>query len=396
MDNTCTLADDIKQNKLEDAKQRLAQGEKLSKNLNDFDKSQIFDVLINNKAFDIINILVKDKTIETDIYEYEKLESSIFSKLLKGLGSSETDLTFFADFVNQLDNINDTVGNTTLLGLAFTHSASLEIIKLLVDSGCAVNYKNNYEENYLYQIIQEYDIKENTGIAYLEFLIQEGADPNAGNITGQTALHLAIDKNKKQYIECLLQNGADPNQPNKNGETAFYIALVHKVCNLETYSMLTQYAPANFDLTNKNGETLFTGAVKMRRSGTENELLLLQTLITDGADVYQTAPHYGNEKSALDWICEYRADVLQMVLETGVVEIDRKDEKGDTLLHKVCAYDVNYDLEEAKQLYRKVKLLIEHGADVNVVNDRDQSPIDLASGDNLKDKTVALLLKHKS
>jgi ankyrin repeat protein len=66
------------------------------------------------------------------------------------------------------------------------------------------------------------------------------------------------------------------------------------------------------------------------------------------------------------------------------------------LLHQVCAFNVNYDQEVARQLYQKVKLLIEAGADPNATNDRDQTPMMLAAQDNLKVKTVELLLKHKA
>jgi ankyrin repeat protein len=133
----------------------------------------------------------------------------------------------------------------------------------------------------------------------------------------------------------------------------------------------------------------------MRSRASEIEIKLLVSLINDGADIYQTSPHYSRDKSALDWISEQPADVLQAVLETGVVDIERKDNEGNTLLHKVCAYNVNYDQEAAKHVYRKAKLLIEQGANVSTTNDHDQTPMDLAAQDNLKIKTVELLLKNK-
>jgi ankyrin repeat protein len=390
------LADAIKRNKFEEAKQRMEQGEKLPKNLDDFDKGQIYDALISGWAFELINSFIKDGVIETDIYEYDKFDRTIFERLFKKLGNDEADLNFLNDFLQKLDNINDALQDKTLLGLAFFSSAPIEVIKLLVDAGCDIHYKTNYDENFLYKIIQEYDIKEETGLTYLEYLIQEGLDPNAGNIVRETPLHLAISKNKKKYIELLLQNGADLNQQGKDGETPFYAAVVHQVCNVETYNMLKQYAPVDFDIANKNGETVLLGAVRMRRRGSEDEIQLLVGLINDGADVYQTSPYYSKGKSALDWISEQPADVLQAVLETGVIEIDRKDDEGNTLLHKVCAYNVNYDQEAAKHVYRKAKLLIEQGADVNSTNDLDQTPMDLAAQDNLKTKTVELLLKNKA
>ncbi len=390
------LTDALKRGNLPAAKELMDQGEKLPKDLQTYDKKQIFDTLIRAKAFELLNALVKDGFIETDIYEYEKFDDSIFPGLFRYLGAEPADLEFLAAFAAKLDNINDAVQDKTLLSIAFNNSAPIEHIKILVDAGCHVNYKTNYEENYLYKIVQEYAIKEDTGVVYLEYLIGEGLDPNAGNIVKETPLHLAIGSNKQKYIDLLLQNGADLNQPGKDGETPFYAAIVHQVCNVELYEKLAAHTPVDFDIANKNGETVFCGAMRMRRSNSTADVALIKALIRDGADIYQTSPYYAKGKAAIDWLAEQPADMLQGVLETGVIEIDRRDDEGNTLLHKVCAYNVNYDQEAARQLYRKVKLLIEHGADVNITNDLDQQPIDLASTDNLKSKTVELLLKHKA
>jgi ankyrin repeat protein len=47
----------------------------------------------------------------------------------------------------------------------------------------------------------------------------------------------------------------------------------------------------------------------------------------------------------------------------------------------------------AKETYRKAKLLLEQGADISITNDKDETALMLASGDNLKIKTVELLMK---
>ncbi|MGF6848855.1 ankyrin repeat protein [Chitinophaga sp. W3I9] len=390
------LTDALKRGNLSAAKERIDQGEKLPKDLSSYDKKQIYDTLIRAKAFELIDALVKDRIIETDIYEYEKFDETIFPSLFRHLGTEPADLDFLTSFTGKLDNINDALQDKTLLSIAFDNSAPIEHIKILVAAGCDIHYKDNYDQNYLYKIVREYTIKEDKGVVYLEYLIGEGLDPNAGNIVKETPLHLAISKWQEKYIDLLLQNGADLNQPGKDDETAFYAAIVHQVCSVEKYEKLAAYAPVDFDIVNKNGETVFSGAMRMRRQGSPSEVQLLKALIRDGADIYQTSPYYAKDKAALDWVAERPADILEAILETGAVELDRRDDEGNTLLHKVCAYNVNYEQEAARQLYRKVKLLIEHGADVNATNDLDQRPIDLASQDNLKSKTVELLLKNKA
>lgn len=380
---------------LEEAAALIRQGEKLPRNLHGYETRQIFEPLLQAKAYGLIMELVDSGSIETDIYEYERLDGTVLEILFRRMTPAEEHQQFLRDFMAKLDNINDAVQDKTLLDVAFLNQAPIETIRLLVDAGCNVRYKNNADAGYLYKIVQEFHISEEKGLEYLAFLIEQGLDPNEGNIVGETPLHLAISKNKKSYIEFLLQQGADLNQPDKNGETPLYAAVVHQVCDANTYAKLTAHGAPDFSIANKYGETLLLGAVRMRSSGTDRDTALLKALINDGADVYQTSPHYGNEKSALDWICEQPVSMLEAVLETGGVDVNRKDDAGNTLLHKVCAYNVNYQQEAARQLYQKVKLLIANGADPNATNDQDQTPMMLALQDNLKSKTVELLLKHK-
>ncbi|WP_143305980.1 ankyrin repeat domain-containing protein [Chitinophaga vietnamensis] len=395
MTDVNTLADALKRGLLADAKQRIDQGEKLPKDLPSYDRRYIYDQLMQAKAFDVVDALVKSRGIETDLYEYEKLDGSIFESIFRFLRDDPADLEFLSSFLKKIDNINDAVNDKTLLELAFNSSVPVAQIEALADAGADLHYKNNYEENYLYKIIQEYGIKEDTGVQYLEYLIGQGLDPNAGNIVRETPLHLAVGKNKQQYVDLLLQNGADPNLPGKDGETVFYYAVVHQG-NTAVYEKLAQHVSPDFDITNKNGETLLCGALRVHNRASESNIKLIKALLRDGADIYQTSPYYSVDKAALDWVAEQPADMLEAVLDAGVVDIHRRDNQGNTLLHKVCAYNVNYDQEAARQIYRKVKLLIDKGADANVTNDQDQSPMDLAAQDNLKSKTVELLLKHKA
>lgn len=127
----------------------------------------------------------------------------------------------------------------------------------------------------------------------------------------------------------------------------------------------------------------------------ETQLAFLKQMIEDGADMYTPAIFYGNEKTPADITAEKSFDIFSTVIETGKLDITGQDNNGDSLLHKVCAFNVNFDNEAAKDTYRKAKLLIEKGADVNLTNNKDETPLMLATTDNLKTKTVELLLKHK-
>jgi ankyrin repeat protein len=54
----------------------------------------------------------------------------------------------------------------------------------------------------------------------VEFLIQKGADIEAKDNDGMTALMKASFMGRKEIVELLIQNGADVNQKNNNGQNA--------------------------------------------------------------------------------------------------------------------------------------------------------------------------------
>lgn len=396
MTDVINLAEALRKSNWPEAMQRLEQGEKIQKDLAAHDKRYIYDQLARAKQYDILLALAGNGSIDTDLYEYESLERSVFESIFRFIDNGPEALEFLMKFLGKFDNINDAVGDKTLLLLAFTLNVPLEAITVLVDAGCDPRYKNNYEENYLFNIVKEFNIKEDTGVKYLEYLMDQGLDPNDGNIVKETPLHIVVGNRKLKYLDLFLERGADPNQPGKDDESAFYKAIVHSVCDVPMYEKLARYAPADFNQVNKAGETLICGALRMRSRASAEDVALIKALLRDGADIYQASPYYSKPKAALDWVAEYPAEMLEGILETGVIDLDRRDDEGNTLLHKVCAFNVNYQQKDAQHLYKKVKMLLEQGADPNITNDRDESPMALASQDNLKAKTVELLLKHKA
>lgn len=392
----------INSNNFSNALELLTTGDKLSKTINDFNKSQLFDKLFQEKQFEILLHFIKDKTIETDVYEFDSFDKSIFQSVTRYLKNDEESIAFFKEFISKFDNLNDEVATKTLLGYFFEKGASLESIKILIDAGCDVNFKNNAEENFIQQIVKTnlsrfdltYEDQYDLAASYIELLINEGLDIDAPNIVQETALITAVKFHKKQFLALLLQNGANPNHTDKSGNTAFFYAVAHQL-DLEMYEIMREFHVPQFDLVNRDQVTLLFEYTRMMSGTSERYLELLKKLIEDGADVYQSSMYYGEEKTSLDLIAEKSSEILQTVFDTGVIDVNRQDNSGNTLLHKVCAYNVNYEAEKAKETYRKVKLLLENGADTSITNDKDQTALMLASDDNLKIKTVELLMKNQ-
>lgn len=91
--------------KFSDALQMLLAGEKLPDSLQPHQKSQILGQLFREEQYDIILHLIKDKTIETDIYEFDHFDSSVFQTVVECLKADEKGLDFFKTFISKLTTV---------------------------------------------------------------------------------------------------------------------------------------------------------------------------------------------------------------------------------------------------------------------------------------------------
>ncbi|WET00733.1 ankyrin repeat domain-containing protein [Flavobacterium sp. YJ01] len=382
----------IFQGNLDAAREAIKNGEPFSEQYLKNNFSQITAKIIDEKAIDLIDILIKAGFIETDIYELDSFDKSIFSSLSRNIKNDEASLSFFKEIMSKVDNINDEISDQTLLGYFIEKEAVPEVIKILIeDFGCNAQYKNNAQENLIHKIVNNYSLNAEKGKEYIKTLLENGVDINEKNVVGTTPLMYAVKRNKKEYIPTLLENGADPNEKDNQENSSFYYA-VGEQFSIPMYELLAESSSADFNSINKDGRTLLTEFIRMM-SDSENDLNSLQRLLSDGADLNHAALYYGNPKSGIDYISEKKSGILKSALESGAIDVNEQDNQGNTILHKVCAYNVNYDAEAAKEIYRKVKLLLENGADKEITNDKDETALTLASKDNLKVKTVELLMK---
>lgn len=382
----------IFQGNLDAARECIQNGESFSEQYLKNNFSQITAKIFEAKALDLVDALIKAGFIETDIYELDSFDKSIFSSIAQNIKNDDESISFFKEIMSKIDNVNDEISDQTLLGYCIEKEAVPEIIKSLIDDfNCNAQFKNNAQENLIHKIVNNYSLNTEKGKDYIKILLENGVDINEKNVVGTTPLMYAVKKHKKEYIALLLENGADPNETDNLENNAFYYAVAEQI-SFEMYALLTASSSANFNIVNKDGRTLLTEFIKTM-SDSETDLKSLERLLSDGADLNHCAQYYGNPKSGLDYIAEKKSGILKAVLDTGSIEVNEQDNQGNTLLHKVCAYNVNYDAEAAKEIYRKVKLLLENGADKTITNDKDETALTLASGDNLKIKTVELLMK---
>lgn len=117
----------------------------------------------------------------------------------------------------------------------FWKNATLEEVEELIRKGADVNAKNEEGRTALM-----YAAEFNKNPEVIKVLLTNGADVNAKDKDGETALMSAVAFNKNpEVIQVLLNNGADMNAKDEIGRTALDFALVNN--NEEIVELLERY-----------------------------------------------------------------------------------------------------------------------------------------------------------
>jgi len=252
-------------------------------------------------------------------------------------------------------------------------------------------------------------------------------------VNGNTPLHMALcngikSDGHRKVVELLLDYNTDTNAANENGVTAFHLAVIHG--NLKLADL--------FIKKGANVNQLFEGDV-MRETfyvGDENALAeygenilhvaaskgleeVVEWLITKGADldVLNNRGQNALTKAFFNFSDEVEYGTVELLLDAGIDLNSTKGNYGDPILHelndseaikiliahgidlestnsrgKTALHAINdYSYCNENKLFRKAKILIENGANVNAIDDNDYTPLDSSQ----KHKRIAdLLRKH--
>jgi len=174
-------------------------------------------------------------------------------------------------------------------------------------------------------------------------LIKEGADVEAMNAYGITAMHLAADTANTELIRLLLEAGADPESPNPDGETALH--LVARSGNVEAAKLLLK-AGAKVDSVEQ-----FGGQTPLMWAAARRHPQMVELLASRGADV--------NARSV---VRDYRR------VATAESRAAPRDRGGFTPL----MYAARGNCREC------VEVLLKHGADVNLPDPGYVVPVSIA------------------
>jgi len=247
--------------------------------------------------------------------------------------------------VNKIDND----GYTALLR-ASNYGFS-EYIELLIKNGALINQTNNYGDT---PIILACSKKNNFN--FINLLIKNGADVNKVNEHGDTALIKACYHNNPDYIELLISNRDLINKPNKLGDTPILIA--SKYGSLDCMKILLQYG-ANINVSNKVGENPLTEVI------INNHIKCFELLI-------DYIPHNIYE-SILIFLCnEGCFQLIDIFINKKCIDINKNI--GD-FIPLILVSGISND----EKYYKCVKVLINNGADVNIIDKNKNTALMRAS-----------------
>ncbi len=227
-----------------------------------------------------------------------------------------------------------------------------------------------------------------------EYLLEQGAQPNAKDSSGATALHEAVRYGYADIVKELISYGADVNTQDTLGKTPLLI-ITPEDTQFEIYEALLSNG-ADINATDSFGDTALHIA-----SLTEAKLEVLEFLVSKGADINErnkkgvTPLAQAVEKRIAEHIEFYArrgadihaADInnispLYRSLDAGLEmtkqlintqNISLRDSMGNTALHIAIAKNSSLD---------QITFLIDQGIDVNARNRNGHSALYLAVQDN--------------
>ena len=266
----------------------------------------------------------------------------------------------------------------TALMSAARNNPNPEVIKVLLNAGADITLKDNngitakdyakWNENPEIQKMADTVLftsdnptedlltavrTQDTTLERITALIKAGADLNAKDYSGRTALMIAVSDNPNhEIIKALLDAKADVNAKNDNGKTALMLAAGNNLLNPEIINTLL-LAGADLKAKDDDNET----AMYYARWNENPEIKKMADTVLFASE----NPTKDLLKSALD----EGATLAQItkLIEAGA-DLNAKDDDGMTALMLTARYNPNPEV---------IKALVDAGADINVKDNNGET-----------------------
>ncbi len=345
-----------------------------------------------------VNLLRLEKILKkVGAVMFKKMQSDS-DKVMKPLDQSLHDaietgnLAKVKDMVKQGADVNATnVNDCTSLHIAVIAN-QLDIAEYLLKHKAKVNVVSFLGNTPLHLA--------NTG-EFVRILLDHHADINALNYNIETPLAKTISNGNIEAATCLVEHGADIHMKDGYGFNPFYLAASKGDKNLMTL-LASKGANVNGKTQEKN--TPLHGAVLSAILNKDGDMDVVRHLIHLGGNVCAIndigmTPLYwvtvakkfnpdglqllatkksvnlrntSGETVLHDIVCTDKKEAVKYLVENVGADLNIKDHNGDTPLHAIAG-----TFREAS--VGLVRYLVEHGANVDAVNNKNQTPADVAA-----------------
>lgn len=212
----------------------------------------------------------------------------------------------------------------------------------------------------------------NDNYEIVDLLIKFGSDINAKNKYLETPLHLAVQFKNEEIAQKLLFENANPNALNKNKVAPLHLAASRGTT--ETLNILLDHG-AKINISDENGAKPIHHAVK---SGKKE---IIRSLLNSGASLVECDDRKNN---VLHYACNKGDDELVSFILRHMTINNSRNIYKETPLHFAAA----------NCSPKSLRLLLDDGYDIDLVDANGQTPIDIAKIKN-KSENLDFLLNYK-
>ena len=199
----------------------------------------------------------------------------------------------------------------------------------------------------------------------VEELLLNGVDVNSSGNNGHTCLHYASGGGHTDIIQSLIDANADVNKVDNYGSSVLGVASANGHLQI---TKLLLVAGAEVNKTNNIGST------PLHEACFYGKIQIVNTLLAAGADVNK-ANKYGETPLHIASMNGHLVTLRKLLAEGA--KISQINDMGNTHLHYASASISGH--------FEIVKTLIRLGANVCTKNNRNESPLEVAYTDEIRD-----------
>ena len=299
--------------------------------------------------------------------------------------------------------LSDNVDDYTLDNLS---SGNLDLIRNTLRSGIDVNklYNLNGDTSDAQTVLCFYSgFVKKYAVSIVEWLLENGADPNKSDMHGKTPLTIACSEGNTKAVELLLMHNANTNKTDRDGHTPLLLAINRN--NIEVVRLLLDF-DADVNILGIDGKTPLYIACE------EGNAELVKLLLRYDADPEKGDTH-SSRTPLLNAISSKRLDIAELLLKNGADPNNQLSDYVDTPLYLACRKQyklgiellLKYHADTNKQCCRStpliklceyedpelIELLVRYGADVDAVPIGGSTPLTTScSFGNLRNIEVLL------